>query len=101
MEFVRKSAEEALGLVSPVASETADEALVVLREGDVSHAAAAACDLFRPGSEADDEDDPLAQVRALVGHSKIPLRSCGQPPPRRWRGLVARPKRQLLRSSPR
>ena len=64
-DHVRKSAEKALNAVSPIESETADEALEALRQGDLSQRRAAVCDLVRPGSAAQKEVDSKALVEAL------------------------------------
>ena len=71
-DYVRKSAENALNAVSPIESETADEALEALRHGDISQRLAAVCDLVRPGSTAQQEIHSKTQVEALrdgVGRS--------------------------------
>jgi HEAT repeat protein len=65
MNYVRKSAEEALNAVSPIESKTADEALEALRQGDISRRLAAVRDLVRPGSTAQQEIPSKIRVEAL------------------------------------
>ena len=64
-DYVRKSAEDALNAVSPIESETADEALEALRHGDISQRLAAICDLVRPGSTAQQKIHSKTRVEAL------------------------------------
>ncbi len=64
-DHVRKSAENALNAVSPIESETADEALEALRHGDISQRLAAVCDLVRPGSTAQQKIHSKTQVETL------------------------------------
>jgi HEAT repeat protein len=67
VDHVREATEKALNAVSPIKSETADEAFEALRRGDVSQRRAAVCDLVRPGSAAQEEVDTNALVEALRG----------------------------------
>ena len=62
---VRKSAENALNAVSPIACETAELALKALRQGDISQRVAAVCDLVRTGSTDQQEIHSTTQVEAI------------------------------------
>ncbi len=65
IEYVRKAAERALKVVSPIQLETTDEAFDGLHNRDVSIRRAAVCDLVRPELAAQLDLDPNVLTEAL------------------------------------